>query len=133
MKIGDSIEVEVRNNIAHMAVWWPATSVFRGVLVENFPWASADEICMTSGQPNGFVRTIHKSNILRISTATQTVDITVSTPPQPAEQTWTVAGSKGAEYTVSFRQNQWRCNCVAGQFGKNLCRHIKAAQASLSA
>lgn len=41
-------------------------------------------------------------------------------------QTWQVAGSKGASYTVSRKGNTWRCECVGFQMRKpQFCRHIK--------
>ena len=40
------------------------------------------------------------------------------------EASWQVKGSKGADYTVSFRQGQWTCTC-AGFGWRRRCKHIE--------
>ena len=45
------------------------------------------------------------------------------------EESWQVPGSKGASYTVSFRQGQWSCTCPG--FGwRRSCKHIDAQKAA---
>ena len=45
------------------------------------------------------------------------------------EESWQVSGSKGASYTVSFRQGQWSCTCPG--FGwRRSCKHIDAQKAA---
>ena len=39
-------------------------------------------------------------------------------------RTWTVAGSKGAEYTVTELNGQLSCTCPASKWSKGDCKHI---------
>ena len=60
-------------------------------------------------------------------------DLKISTEPEvvekPSGQTWTVAGSKGNEYTVSLNRGRWSCSCAGHQF-RNRCRHVDELRAS---
>ena len=49
-------------------------------------------------------------------------------PGQSAGRTWTVAGSKGAEYTVTDDQGKWACTCPAAKWQAGDCKHIKSLQ-----
>jgi len=133
MNIGDQITVEVRNDNRHRLVWRPETEVYHGQLVANGSWLGDDVISMTSDLPNGFVRSIRRDMIVRLVTAEQAVPLPSTTQAEPADQQWSITGSRGSVYTVTLRAGHYGCNCAAGQFGKNLCRHIKTAQASLAA
>jgi hypothetical protein len=42
---------------------------------------------------------------------------------KPRGETWTVAGSKGNQYTVSLSAGQWSCTCPGHGF-RNHCRHV---------
>jgi hypothetical protein len=44
-------------------------------------------------------------------------------------QTWTVPGSKGAEYIVSLSEGRWSCNCPGHGF-RGRCRHVDELRAS---
>jgi hypothetical protein len=46
------------------------------------------------------------------------------------KQTFTIEGSKGAQYSVTFDGKMWICNCPAGQHRKP-CRHIDEARGQL--
>lgn len=46
-------------------------------------------------------------------------------PGQPVGRTWTVAGSKGAEYTVTETDGELKCSCPGFQF-RGQCKHTKA-------
>lgn len=48
---------------------------------------------------------------------------------KPKGQIWTVAGSKGNEYTVSLDSGQWSCTCPGHGF-RGRCRHVDELQAS---
>jgi hypothetical protein len=37
---------------------------------------------------------------------------------------WTVAGSKGASYTVTQDGNDWSCSCSAAQYRRGDCKHV---------
>ncbi len=43
--------------------------------------------------------------------------------PAIAKQ-WTVAGSKGASYTVTNDGGSWSCTCPAAAYRKGECKHI---------
>jgi len=45
-------------------------------------------------------------------------------------QTWDVAGSKGAHYTVTRIGGDYKCTCIAGQFNR-LCKHINQVKSNL--
>lgn len=42
---------------------------------------------------------------------------------QPKGQTWTVSGSKGNTYIVSFDAGHWSCTCPGHGF-RGRCRHV---------
>jgi hypothetical protein len=48
---------------------------------------------------------------------------------KPAGRSWTVAGSKGASYTVSEHLGKWACTCAGFGF-RSQCRHITEKQGS---
>ena len=60
-------------------------------------------------------------------------DLTVTIDSEPAEQPkgqiWTVAGSKGGEYTVSLGSGRWSCTCPGHGF-RGRCRHVDELRAS---
>ena len=128
-QVGTTVEVTVRNNTATMLVWYPSTSTYTGTIVPSFPWLDPDEFCMTSGMANGFVRSIRMKNVVQIRDA-QGQAVPFAAPTSEAQaQEWTVKGSRGDTYVVGRKNGKWTCNCVAGQFKKSVCRHIKAIQA----
>lgn len=54
-------------------------------------------------------------------------DLSIRTEPEladkPRGQLWTVAGSKGGEYTVNLDAGQWSCTCPGHGF-RGRCRHV---------
>lgn len=50
-------------------------------------------------------------------------------PITPLGRTWTVAGSKGNQYTVTLSQGSWSCTCPGHGF-RNRCRHVDELRAS---
>jgi hypothetical protein len=44
---------------------------------------------------------------------------------KPEGQTWTVSGSKGAEYVVTNQAGSWTCTCPAAKWQRGECKHIK--------
>ena len=44
----------------------------------------------------------------------------------PAGETYRVAGSKGAVYTVNNDKGTWACTCPASKWQAGECKHIKA-------
>ena len=49
--------------------------------------------------------------------------------PQTAGQTWSVTGSKGSAYEVSFLSGAWTCSCPGHGF-RGRCRHVDQLRAS---
>jgi hypothetical protein len=43
---------------------------------------------------------------------------------KPAEKTWQVAGSKGAEYVVTNDRGTWSCSCPSAKWQKGECKHV---------
>ena len=60
-------------------------------------------------------------------------DLTIRTESElsenPKGQTWSVASSKGGEYTVSLDAGRWSCTCPGHGF-RGRCRHVDELQAS---
>ena len=50
---------------------------------------------------------------------------------KPVGQAWTVAGSKGSEYTVSLELGTWSCSCSGFKF-RNRCRHVEEISSTVS-
>ena len=48
---------------------------------------------------------------------------------KPAGQTWSVVGSKGSAYEVSFGSGSWTCSCPGHSF-RGRCRHVDQLRAS---
>jgi hypothetical protein len=49
---------------------------------------------------------------------------------KPKGQTWTVSGSKGNQYTVSWDSGRWSCTCPGHGF-RGRCRHVDEVSASV--
>ena len=47
------------------------------------------------------------------------------TEKKPAGRTWTVAGSKGNQYTVTQELGTWSCTCTGFKFHGD-CKHIRS-------
>ena len=126
-KVGATIEVTVRNPTKFMLVWHPKTSTFSGTVVPSYPWLDSDTFCLTS--ETGFVRSIVMKNVVSIRDSEgRAVELPKAGEVAPPRE-WTVKGSKGDTYVVGRKAGRWSCNCVAGQFKKMACRHIKSIQA----
>lgn len=48
---------------------------------------------------------------------------------QPQGRTWSVAGSRGSDYTVTESAGQWACTCQGFTF-RNRCKHIETIKES---
>ena len=53
------------------------------------------------------------------------------TEQRPAGRTWTVAGSKGNEYTVTQELGAWSCTCSGFKF-RGQCRHVEEISSTVS-
>ena len=47
------------------------------------------------------------------------------------KRVWHITGSKGDIYTVSNRDNNWKCSCPAAMFRGKACKHVEEVQQSL--
>lgn len=76
----------------------------------------ADELALTTGNPEWPVRVIQRSRIISIDG---------SAVSQPSSQTLSrvVKGSKGEEYVVTNAGGKWTCTCAGFQFRKT-CKHV---------
>ena len=113
--------VRVRNpQYARQGVWFfeqPEYHEYQGEEVA-LKQATADELAMTTGNPEWPVRVIQRRFIVSIN-------------GQPYKDTATraetkiVKGSKGQEYVVTNSQGRWTCTCPGFQFRKS-CKHTTA-------
>lgn len=121
-KPGTKVKVESKS------LWrvegWPRETVdcFEGEVVPSFPWLGDDYLCITSDDPKIPVRSIKIARITRIidehGAATE-----LKTGAPVERNSWTVKGTKGDTYVVTRGAGNWRCNCVAGGFGRQ-CKHV---------
>lgn len=124
--------VVVAENISRRHSWDPVTIKFSGSIAPKHKWLDTDYMCMTTGDPLFPIRSIRLSRIIHITQGGKTLTPDRMVAPIVQTGTWPVKGSKGDMYTVSRNGNSWRCDCVAGQFGKHTCKHIKQIQAQQS-
>ncbi len=76
---------------------------------------SADELALTTGNPEWPVRVIRRDRILSID-GRSVAHIEVKA------ETRIVKGSKGQEYVVTNSQGRWTCTCPGFQFRRS-CKH----------
>jgi hypothetical protein len=116
--IDSDIEVTLHDPLASgMIPPRPAERSYRGRVIASHRWLTDREFCIT-GDDQWPVRVIDISRVknLRIITGS-------SHTIQTQDRTWTVAGSRGNQYTVTRDRRGWTCTCPGFQFRKN-CRHI---------
>lgn len=81
---------------------------------------SAQELALTTGDPEWPVRVIRRDHIISIDGVPQ------AQAPQAQPQTRVVKGSKGNDYTLTLNGGLWRCSCPGYQF-RNSCKHVAEA------
>jgi hypothetical protein len=115
------MKVTVRNpEFARKGVWFfeqPEFFEYEGEEV-RVKWATADELALSTGNPEFPFRLIQKNRIVKIDgkvfeNKTKTI-------------TRVVKGSKGNEYTVTGSNGRWTCTCPGFQF-RNSCKHTQEA------
>jgi len=130
--VGDCVRVESQGQ------WWrdgwkfPITHEFEGVVVPSFPWLGGDYLCITSTESRLPVRSIKLSSILRITLASGEVRKFEEGSVPAVSNIYQVQGSKGAVYEVTRGDGHWRCNCLAGGFGRQ-CKHVAEVKKKLGA
>lgn len=124
LQIGSAVTIKVRN------ILWPQRHLYAaGVVKGEFNtytgtimrerWFEADEIGITTGNPDFPFRRIRRERIVEVNGA----DITI-TPPAKVERTvFTVTGSKGDTYTVIKEGSRSTCTCAGFSFRKT-CKHL---------
>jgi hypothetical protein len=60
-----------------------------------------------------------------------TWNVTVDETEPVEGRNWTVAGSKGASYTVTENHGLWTCTCAGFKF-RNRCRHVEEISSTVS-
>ena len=115
------MRVRVRNTQANRVGIWqfhqPEYFEYEGEEVKP-KWVSADELALTTGDPEWPVRVIQRSLIISI-------DGTSVSQPSSKALNRIVRGSKGDEYVVSNASGRWTCTCSGFQFRKS-CRHLES-------
>lgn len=115
--------VRVRNpEYLRKGVWFfeqPEYFEYSGeeVRVKHVP---ADELALTTGNPEWPVRVIRRDRILSID------GHSVHAEPQVQPQTRIVKGSKGNEYILTRNAGKWTCSCPGFQF-RSSCKHTAEA------
>lgn len=119
---GEFVRVTMEN-LSRRREWESLTETLEGVVVPTFKWLEPGYICIT-GDASFPVRSIRLARVKKIELAN---GAQISVPVQAVNQdrTWQIQGSRGDLYTVTRRGNQYSCNCPAGSFRKNACRHVK--------
>lgn len=82
---------------------------------------TADELALTTGDPEWPVRVIRRDRILSIDGLGVQAIISADKP-----QTRIVKGSKGNDYILTRNANKWTCSCPGFQF-RNSCKHVAEA------
>ena len=98
---------------------WNDTT-FEGEVVQSNKWDAADTFKLFTGNPE------HPYSIIPI-TRVHAIEYITGKPGKVVSndvRTWTVAGSKGDQYTVSQTGTKWNCTCSGFQFRK-MCKHVK--------
>lgn len=82
--------------------------------------------CMATGRPEFPVAVIPLRRVidLRLSDGTEAAE-TKEEPKKEESEVWTVEGSKGNEYTVTRKGEQWSCTCPGFGF-RGQCKHVNA-------
>lgn len=124
LEIGNTVTIKVEN------ILWPSRHLYATGLVSsqyNYytgtimreKWFEADEIGITTNNPDFPFRRIRRERILEVNGAQVKF-----TPPVKVERTVTqVAGSKGNTYTVIKEGSRASCTCPGYSFRKT-CKHL---------
>ena len=113
------MRLKVRN--AFYGPRWPFQSEFHyyeGEVVATPKWVDYPAISLTTGEKKFPVRIVSKDMIVEIDG-----EESIQLEKNPAERTFSVAGSKGNSYTVTVGPKIKTCTCPAFQFRRS-CKHI---------
>lgn len=116
--VGDTVTVKTKNPIwkrrKNYAFPIKEYDVYTGVVVVPPKWAG-DKLALTTGIKNFPIRLIEYSSIVD----SDNKEIVIKLP----SQTWSVKGSKGDAYVVTYDGSSWSCTCTGFGFRKS-CKHI---------
>lgn len=126
IRVGDVVTVVVKNRMPGMLVWQPATDELEGKVMASPDWVPEHSFCMTGNRWLA-MRVIRWSDVVSITRGGLTTKVEVSAEPVRKTLEWQISGSRGNTYTVTKVRDNWRCNCVAGQFNR-ACKHVAQAQ-----
>jgi hypothetical protein len=82
-----------------------------------------DTLALTTGEADFPVRVIPRAWIVSEKSAGDAGAAAGAVQGSSDTQTYTVAGSKGAVYTVTQQGSRWTCTCQGFEFRRH-CRHI---------
>jgi hypothetical protein len=116
--LGAHVRVQVRNPFAARQIPpQPEITEYSGQVLDPYRWLTDREFCMT-GDDAWPIRVMNLSLVEHLEFLSGT-----GNSVQTQAQSWQVAGSRGATYTVNRTQTKWTCTCAGFQFRHN-CRHI---------
>jgi hypothetical protein len=120
--VGSRIKIELIDRFSpNMIPPGPRHREFEGEVLPSYRWLTDREFCIT-GDDAWPVRVINMANVQNI-----VIQSGSTTTVQTSTQTYHIAGSKGAAYTVTRSAAGWHCQCKGFEF-RGRCRHIEEAQ-----
>lgn len=123
-KLGSKIRVRVPYKMgAVMIPPQPTEHVYEGVVLPPYRWLTDSEFCL-SGSDAWPVRVINARSCISIDMLEGDF-----TEVEDAPKTWSVAGSKGAVYTITRNSRGLSCTCAGFQFRKS-CKHTAQKEAA---
>jgi uncharacterized Zn finger protein len=126
LAVGTEVTIKVQNVMWRVrdryaaGVIGPEFNIYTGTIVRE-KWFGADEIGITTGNPDFAFRRIKRNRIVAVNE--KTVDYT---PIKSDRIEITVQGSKGNTYVVTKENGKVSCSCPGYSYRKS-CRHITEA------
>lgn len=122
LEVGSVVTIRVRN------IMWPHRHLYAaGVVSSEFNtytgtimrerWFDADEIGITTGNPDFPFRRIRRERIVDVN------GVEFAPLPPVERSVFTVTGSKGDTYTVIREGSRSSCTCAGFSFRKT-CKHL---------
>ncbi len=124
LAVGNTVTIKVENLLWHSRHLYASGVVgsqfnyYTGTIMRE-RWFDADEIGITTGNPDFPFRRIRRERVLEVNGAT----VVFSPPPKVERTVTTVAGSKGNTYTVIREGSRASCTCPGYSFRKT-CKHL---------
>ena len=93
-----------------------------GVVVESTHFDDPASFRITTDIPHFPVAVVPLARVVELEFSDGT-EAQTSESELPDEESWAVAGSKGASYTVTRRGGIWHCECKGFMF-RSQCKHV---------